>query len=82
MSGNHNHHVRWSQQERDLHRGTEQRSIRRDVKLIRKSVSIPADIAERVFGLQEQFMQDQGLSLSFSAALASLVRSAPAWPTR
>ncbi|MCB1922875.1 MAG: hypothetical protein KDJ27_03865 [Gammaproteobacteria bacterium] len=72
----------WTQAERDAHRNTKKRCIKRDDTINRRAVNLPGDVDQKVLDLQQQFKTEHGLDLSYSAALASLIRQAPAWPKK
>ena len=74
--------ARWSQTKRDRHRGTKTRSLCKTGNTVTKHVSLPPDVWARVENLQKQFQAEHGVGLSVSAAIASLIKNAPAYPTK
>jgi len=82
MASNSRHRYhRQTQLERDQEKGTKTRVLKKGQGTVYKHVSIPSDVWDRVEDLQARFKADYGINLSTSAAVASLIRNAPAYST-
>ena len=71
--------IRWSDQDRDRHRNTKNRALTHEEPKVSKTLTLPQSVVERVEALQEAHRKQFGIGLSFSAALASIVKQAPAF---
>lgn len=69
--------ARWSDREKDERLNRQFRAMTRDEPVVRKTISVPVSVIERVENLQRQHMETYSMGLSFSSALASLVLNAP-----
>jgi len=70
----------FSQREKDQYRNTKTRSLKKTGDTIARHISIPKDVWARVEEVQAQFKAEHGMSLSVSAAVASLITNAPQFP--